>query len=114
MSWPVLFGGFVVTGIYYVATSLIFPDDPDEWRDLDEFFEKHRRKVVLGIWLCNVVLVVTIVALAGMPKFDLRTIVITWSFFPVALGAAFAKSRRITLACLAWLIFLYPLSAVWM
>ena len=25
VSWPLMFGGFVVTGIYYVCASLIFP-----------------------------------------------------------------------------------------
>lgn len=65
LSWPVLFGGFVVTAIYYIAASLVFPDDPEEWGDLDAHFDKHRRKVLAAIFVCNTVLVVTAAALTG-------------------------------------------------
>lgn len=114
LSWPVLFGGFVVTAIYYVSTSLIFPDDPEGWSDLDAHFDKHRRKVLSGIFVCNVALLSTAVALGGMPgAASLKTIICTWSFFPLALIAIAAKDRRVVMACLIWLIALYPLSAFW-
>jgi hypothetical protein len=113
LTWPVLFGGFVVAGLYYVSASLIFPDDPEEWGDLDSHFDKHGRKVLGGILLCNVVLLATAVTLRGSLPLDLRTIVVTWSFFPVALLAIALPRRRVTVACLIWLIALYPLSALW-
>jgi hypothetical protein len=114
LSWPVLFGGFVVTAIYYVSTSLIFPDDPDGWSDVDAHFEKHRRKVLGGVLVCNVALLTTAAWLGGMANAgSLRTAILTWSFFPVCLTAIVAWDRRIVLACLIWLIALYPLSAIW-
>ena len=113
ISWPVLFGGFVVTGTYYVSTSLIFPEDPEGWGNLDNHFDKHRRKVLAGILFCNVALVATVSALAGVPDFSLRSVVLTWSFFPLALVAIIARDRRVVVACLIWLIALYPLSALW-
>lgn len=114
ISWPVLFGGFVVTAIYYVSTSLIFPDDPDGWSDLDAHFDKHRRKVLSGIFVCNVALVATASAL-GLSAIDgtLRTIIVVGSFFPVAILAIVTSDRRIVIACLLWLIALYPLSVIW-
>lgn len=113
LSWPVLFGGFLVTAIYFIAASLVFPDDPEEWSDLGAHFDKHRRKVIGGILLCNVALIATVAALDGLPPIDLRRLVITWSFFPVAMLAIGARDRRLTCACLIWLIATYPLSAVW-
>ena len=113
LSWPLLFGGFVVTAIYFVAASLVFPDDPEAWEDLNAHFDKHRRKVIGGVFLANVALLATVGVLAAWPSFGLRNIVTTWSFFPVALLAIAAKDRRIVIACLIWLIALYPLSAVW-
>jgi hypothetical protein len=114
LNWPVLFGGFVVTAIYYVAASLVFPDDPEEWSDLNAHFDKHRRKVIGGIFLCNVALLATVILLAEAPSpGSLRNLVISWSFFPVAILAIAAKDRRLICACLVWLIALYPLSAVW-
>ncbi len=113
LRWGVLFGGFVVTGIYYVSASLIFPDDPEEWRDLDTHFDRNGRKVLIGVLLCNVALVATTVALLGMIPFTPRMIVTTWSFFPVTLLAIAVRDRRVVMACLVWLIALYPLSIFW-
>jgi hypothetical protein len=113
LSWPVLFGGFLVTAIYFVAASLVFPDDPEAWDDLNAHFDKHRRKVIGGILLCNIALLATVIVLAKWPTLSLRNVVITWSFFPVALLAIWVNDRRIVCTCLVWLIALYPLSAVW-
>jgi hypothetical protein len=114
LSWPVLFGGFVVTAIYYVAASLVFPDDFDEWGDLDAYFDRHYRKVLGAVLLCNIVLMAATMALVGAKgMFVFRTLVLTWSFFPVALAAIAVRDRRIVTGCLVWLILLYPLSAIW-
>ena len=113
ISWPVLFGGFLVTALYYVAASLVFPDDPEEWSDLNAHFDKHRRKVIGALLMCNVALLSSVAWLATFPAFDLRNAVVTWSFFPVSALAIAAKDRRVVVGCLIWLIALYPLSAVW-
>lgn len=114
LSWPVLFGGFVVTAIYFVAASLIFPDDPEGWGDLDSHFDLHRRKVLAGILLCNIALLGSAAALVGIPNAgSARTILVTWSFFPVIGAAIVAKDRRVVIACLVWLILTYPVSALW-
>ena len=113
LSWPVLFGGFLVTALYFVAASLVFPDDPGEWEDLNAHFDKHRRKVIGAVMLCNAALLATVIALNGMSDLTLRRAVVTWSFFPVAALAIYAKDRRVVVGCLIWLIALYPLSAVW-
>ncbi len=114
MNWPTLFGGFVVTAIYYVSASLVFPDDPEDWANLDCHFDKHYRKVLTGLLVCNAILLGTVIALTGMPGgASLRTLIQTWSFFPVSLLAIAVKDRRIVIGCLIWLIALYPLSVVW-
>lgn len=114
ISWPVLFGGFVVTALYFVSASLVFPDEPEAWRDLDAHFDRHRRKVLGGILACNLILLGTFFWLTGPPTgINLRVAILTWSFFPVSLLAILAKDRRIVLGCLVWLLALYPLSAVW-
>lgn len=114
LNWQVLFGGFVVTALYYVAASLIFPDDFEEWPDLDAYFDRHYRKVMGGVLLCNVALMTTIIALAGTKGlFTVRVLILTWSFFPVSLLAILVRERRIVIACLVWLILLYPLTALW-
>lgn len=114
VNWPTLFGGFVVTGIYFVAASLIFPSEAEDWDDLDAHFDRHRRKVLAGVLIANIALLSAVIALVGMQTAGtLRTAITTWSFFPVSALAIATKNRRIVLACLVWLIALYPLSAVW-
>jgi len=114
LSWPVLFGGFVVTAIYFVAASLVFPDDAEAWDDLNAHFDKQRRLVIGGVLFANIALVATLAIVTSAPPIDsLRHLVLSWSFFPVATLAIAAKDRRVVIACLAWLIALYPLSAVW-
>jgi hypothetical protein len=112
LTWPTLFGGFLVTAIYYISASLIFPDD--DWDNIGVHFERHYRTVLCGILVCNIALLGAAIALTGLPgTASIRTIIVTWSFFPVSLLAIFVRDRRVVLACLVWLIALYPLSAVW-
>jgi hypothetical protein len=113
ISWPVLFGGFVVTALFYIAASLVFPDDPEEWGDLDGHFDKQRRTVLGAILVCNIALMAAVGVLTELPAFTPRQLVVTWSFFPVAALGIAATDRRIVIACLVWLILLYPLSVLW-
>jgi len=113
INWAVMFGGFLLTGVYYICASLIFPDDEAGFDDLDGHFERNRRKVLGGIMLCNAALLTVTVALfPGYPIFSLRSLVFTWSFFPLALLAILAKDRRIIIAALLVLIATYPASAL--
>ena len=112
VTWPTMFGGFVVTSIYFVAASMVFPDD--EWENLDAHFDRHHRKVMGGVLICNVALLIAAATTVGLGDWtDVRSIIILWSLFPIGLLAIVAKDRRVVVACLAWLIALYPLSAVW-
>lgn len=113
ISWPVLFGGFVVTALFYIAASLVFPDDPEDWGDLDAHFDKQRRTVLGAILVCNVALMAAVGVLAELPALTPRHVIVTWSFFPVAALGIAATDRRIVMACLVWLILLYPLSVLW-
>jgi len=113
-TWPSLFSGFVVTAIYYVSASLIFPDDPEDWRDLDVHFWKHRRKVLGGVILCNAALLATAFGAGIMTDpVSIRTIAITWAFFPLSAVAAISNRHSVVIVALALLILLYPLSIVW-
>ena len=113
-TWPALFAGFLVTATYYVSASLIFPDEPEEWGDLDGHFWKHRRKVLGGIFLCNAALLATVIGFGLLPNaWSLRTVIITWAFFPLSAVAIISNRRAVVIAALVALILLYPLSIVW-
>jgi hypothetical protein len=113
ITWPVMFGGFLLTGVYYICASLIFPSDDAGLDNLDGHFERNRRMVLGGVLLCNAALLaVTLLLFPGYPIFNLRSLLFTWSFFPLALLAMAARDRRIIIACLLLLIATYPASAL--
>ncbi len=113
VTWPVMFGGFVVTALYYLAASLIFPSKDEEWADLDGHFDRHYRKVIGAVLAVNIVLVIAASFLVRPPSMPTAlTLVTVWSFFPATLLALMTRSRRVVIACLIWLIALYPLSTL--
>jgi hypothetical protein len=96
------------------AASPVFPEDAEGWADLNAHVDRHRRRGIGGIFVCNFVLVAVVVATIGLaPTMNVRALVCSWSFLPVAAVAIVARERRVALACLGWSIVLYPLSAVW-
>jgi hypothetical protein len=102
----------VVTAIYYLAASLIFPDG--DLDDLDAHFDRHYRTVMAGVFVCNVALFGTLVTLMDIPDlFTLRFVVVGWSAFPALLLAICTRDRRVVMGCLVYLISLYPLAVVW-
>lgn len=114
VTWPVMFGGFVVTAVAYVAASLIFPKDAEDWADIDGHFERNRATVIGSLLTCNLALLIVIFSMMEIPDpFNLRRLVIIWSAFPVGLIAMFAPQRPLVLGALTYMIALYPLSLIW-
>jgi hypothetical protein len=113
ISWPVMFGGFLLTAVYYVCASLIFPGEEAGFDDLDGHFARNHRKVLAGVMACNAALLATTLTLfPDYPIFNLRGLLFTWSFFPLAILTMLAGDRRINMGCLALLIATYPASAL--
>ncbi|MNT17851.1 hypothetical protein D3C72_1530290 [compost metagenome] len=55
-SYGLLIAGLVVAMIYFVATSLIFPEPEDEAPDLDTHFWANKRAVMLLLILANLMM----------------------------------------------------------
>ena len=101
--------GLFVTGLYYLAATLVFPDEASKWRDLDTYYFEHKRQVLGGILASRV--------LARAAQFALGAA--GWNYFPafaafvfLALTAMFVKRPRANLAVLVVFIALYPLFAL--
>jgi hypothetical protein len=101
--------GLVVTGLYYLAATLVFPDDAQKWRDLDDYYFEHKKQVLGGILASRV--------LARAAQFALGTA--GWAYFPafaafvvLALAAMFARGKTANIAVLTVFLLLYPLFAV--
>jgi hypothetical protein len=53
--YGVLFIGLVVSGLYYLAASIIFPDEFGEHTDFDAHYVAHRRQVLGAVIACNLI-----------------------------------------------------------
>jgi len=100
--------GLAVTGLYYLAATLVFPDSASRWPDLDDYYFEHKRQVLGGILASRV--------LARAAQFALGAA--AWSYFPafaafvlLAVLAILAKGRRANMAVLIVFLALYPLFA---
>jgi len=55
ISWGTMFTGLLVALSYYFAAGLAFPRDISEWSDLDEYYWEHKRIVLSGILVANLI-----------------------------------------------------------
>lgn len=53
-NYLTLVGVLSIVGIYYLAATLIFPDQPEEWPDFDDWYDKQSRLVIGGLLAANV------------------------------------------------------------
>ena len=101
--------GLFVTGLYFLAATLVFPDDASKWADLDDYYFEHKKQVLGGMIASR--------ALARAAQFGLGAI--GWIYLPafvafvvLAVALMFAKGKGLNLAILLLFLSLYPLFAV--
>ncbi|HEU5482866.1 MAG TPA: hypothetical protein VFU80_07245 [Sphingomicrobium sp.] len=113
-----LFIGLLVTGLYYFAASLVFPDldQAKTEQDFDAHYFENRRRILLAVGFCNL-------ALFGWQDYlELDDLPLAWwlsvpTYFALLIAAAIVRSRTLSIACLIGLIGIYlssaALSIVW-
>lgn len=62
-DYPTLLAVLAMVGIYYLAATLIFPDEPEEWPDFDEWYDRQNRMVIGGLLTANVASWIGLIAL---------------------------------------------------
>jgi hypothetical protein len=98
--------GLAITGIYYFSASMVFPDKPEEWPDFDEWAARHKRQVMGGILLCN--LIATALVLAPRPEtWGWRVFLTNGVLLGLMAIAALAKPRWVTGAALGGMLAFY-------
>lgn len=108
--WPVLGTGLLISCLYYVAALCVFPEDRDDWLNLDNYYMRHRRLVLGLIFLCFAVTTVLQSLLLGYPAVDIVGI----TYFIVLALTWLAPWKRANLVGLSALIivniwaFCYP------
>lgn len=54
-----------IVGTYYVVSTLIFPEDPEEWPDFDLHYDKNNRTVLGGMLAAQLALIALAAAVAA-------------------------------------------------
>jgi hypothetical protein len=101
--------GLVIFGIYYLIAQLAFPDDIEKWPDLDVYYFQHKRWLLGGMYLCN------LLAMGGLQMVGVHQLANTnqWIvFIAFSTGMAvaiFVPGKRRNVAALLYQLALYPL-----
>ena len=108
---PLVFSA-VIAGIYYAAASLVFPDDPGAWPDLDDWFERHKGQVAAGIFAANLLFSFGEVLLFGTWSSSLAGRVFQVLYLALALALVFARRGRSSIAILLLMLAVFTSLAV--
>lgn len=109
-----------IVGIYYLAATLIFPEDPDEWPDFDDHYDRQNRAVLLGLLAANVASWIGLIALeivAPAPETEITGADIVdgitgLGVLILLIALIVVKSRRWNVAILAILVSMLVVGAV--
>ena len=110
-----------IVGTYYLASTLIFPDDPDEWRDIDHHYDRQNRFVLGAMLIANLAVLAFAMVLATSGAGDaiirsappapkagpiaaLIGAVGGLAAFPLLIALILVKSRRVNIGLLLALI----------
>ena len=106
-----LFTGVILAGLYYFAASMVFPERPEEWSDLDEHYFQNKRQVFLGILSCEAI--ISFISEVLVPTAGTRDFLLGFLFMLVCFAIpVLVKGKRLNLIVLGLLISLYIFSAL--
>ena len=111
-SYLSLFWGFVLTAIYYLVARLVFPRDPGKWPDFDRYYFAHKRLLLSGVLLCNLLALAGQWALGLVPFASPDDWFSVGLFFPPLALAIWVTGKRMNLALLVILLIYYLLLAL--
>ena len=104
-----LASGLIIFGIYYLIAQLAFPDDVEQWPDLDVYYFQHRRWLMGGMYVCNLLAMSGLQA-AGVAQLTNRDQWVVFLAFSVGVAAVmFLPGKRLNMAALLYQLCLYPL-----
>lgn len=104
-----LFAGFAVTGLYFFAGAMVFPDDLDRRTSLDEHFMQTKAKVVgavlaaIGLAFLFRQMVLGATSWTLITWFDWLSLALIYTLGPAVM---LTGRRRIAIGCLAVLVAL--------
>ena len=127
MSMLTVFAVLTLIGGYYLVATQVFPDEPQLWRDFDDYYWLQKRFVVLGVVAINVVAQALLMLTAAIPQAEPEQVIANPAFavagllillnLPAFLWLAFSKRERVDVALILFIVgtqFFYAWAALGM
>jgi hypothetical protein len=115
-QYGILLIGLVMSGLYYLAASLVFPSEFGEGReemhgaDFDAHYVQHRRQVMGAILICDLMEVAPVLIIRAS-EIPARVWAENVLQFSAILTCVVSRDKRLNLAALAVLIGIYLYTA---
>ena len=110
VNWRTMFMGLLVALSYYFAAGLAFPRDISEWSDLDEYYWEHKRVVLSGILVANLISF-TYSHMNHSAPLDIAFWFNQSTYFPPLILLFFTRRRSVDLTLFGILIIGYFITA---
>ena len=104
-----LAAGLVIFGIYYLIAQLAFPDDVEQWPDLDVYYFRHKRWLLGGMYSCNLLAMAGLQAVGEAQLATPNQWIVFLAFSAGMAAAIFLRSKPLNIAALLYQLMLYPL-----
>ena len=116
-GYGILVIGLLVSGLYYLAASLVFPSEVGEGHqelhgaDFDSHYMEHRRQVLGAVLICNLITTIPVIVIRGSEA-PLRAWVEWVIYYAALLAVIVTRGKKASIAGLAVLIAGYVFAAV--
>ena len=107
VTFPTLLFGAGIAGLYYIAAALVFPDNVEEWRDLDDYYFTQKLWVVLAIQVSNWLVIAGNIILHGNLFTSATSFIQLGLWLSAGLAIILARPRWLNLVLLVWYLQLY-------
>jgi hypothetical protein len=103
----------LLTGIYYLAATLVFPENPDERPDYDAHFWENKNLVLGAMLVCNLPNYIIDYSVGRAYLSVPIMMMISTLFLSLLAVGLFLKGRVANIVLLAVLVALYPFAAIY-
>ena len=110
-QYGILLIGLLVSGLYYLAASLVFPSEFGDRQDFDAHYVEHRRQVMGAIFICDFIEIAPVLYLRAS-EIPARVWIENVLQFSAILICIAWRNKRANIAALAVLIAIYLYTAV--
>ncbi|MDF7776933.1 hypothetical protein P1X14_16875 [Sphingomonas sp. AOB5] len=106
-NYAVLLLGLSITGLYYFAASMVFPDKPEDWPDFDKWAAAHKRQVMGGVFVSNLMATAAVFSLLPPVAFTPFLFITNGGLLAAMLASALVKPHWATGVLLAAMLAFY-------